>query len=140
MEFGKQANMGGKWVFVSLTNEEIEKALEELLEMNNIQLRLCMNKVSDMDYGNDMKLQMALALLEKNGIASYTFLSSKLDQKIAEMKGKKPYKPVQPETLKKAEEVAEKKLAEKPKIENEEPSLIDEVFSQMNDGEMRTSS
>jgi len=141
MKFSKRMNINNRWQEVAISDEEVDNAIEELMEKNYIQLKLCMQKVSELDLSDDQKIELAIALFNSSSIACYTMLGSKIEEKASEMKGGKPYKPVQPETIKKAEEVAEKKLSEKPEIEEEhEPSLIDEAFSQINDGKMRTGS
>lgn len=119
MKFGKNANIKRIWKWVELTEEEIEKALTELLEHNKTQLKRLKNIATDSD---EFKI-----LADKQLIASYTYLSGILDAKIEKMKSEnKPYTPQNP-IYKKAEQYAEKKLQEKDET-LEKPSIIDEAM------------
>lgn len=129
MKFGKNANMNGKWTWVELDEEEVEKALDELLEINYKQMRLCMHKSSEMELNDKQKFSVSKTLLEKNGIASYTYLNNILDKKISDLRNKRHFKSFRKPDFKKAEEVAEKKLSEQPKKPTE-PSMIDKAFKE----------
>jgi len=80
--FGKNANVRGRWEYVALNKEEIEIALKELRESNYEQL----NKIKLMT--NDMETIKLLA--DKNLISAYTYLSAVIDKKIEAMKNPRP--------------------------------------------------
>lgn len=126
-KIGKNAMINNKWQWVELDEKQAEEALEELLKNNEIQLKLCMQKVSGMEVNTDNKLKLAMALFDKQGTASYTILNNKLDQKISAMKNKVFFKSFKGKTFKEAEKTAEKELEKEPKTISEK-SVLNEAF------------
>lgn len=111
MKFGKNANIRGNWQWVQLEKEEIEEALDELLEYNNKFMEKCLTKTSSET--------MASALFEKNGIASYTYLTQVLEQKIAKLKQKNFFN----------KNAKNNKTENKPQKDDGKKSLLDEAIN-----------
>lgn len=85
---GKQANINGVWQRVSLSKEEVSKALDELLKLNMFELSRVIKAVnaSILTEGVIDKNEMIKMLFERQGVASYTYLGNMLDEKIHELK------------------------------------------------------
>ena len=85
---GKQANINGVWQRVSLSKEEVSKALDELLKLNMFELSRVIEAVnaSILTEGVIDKNEMIKMLFERQGVASYTYLGNMLDEKIHELK------------------------------------------------------
>jgi hypothetical protein len=129
MKFSKQMNINGKWTTILLNDEEVDKTIEELLEKNYIQLKLCMQKVSELNVINEQKIQLAIALFDSSSIACYTMLGSKIDEKASEMRDGKYKARTETETFKKAQATAESKLKETPKIDGK--SMVEKSFEEI---------
>lgn len=133
---GKNAQLKGAWSFIKLTKEETEKCMKELLEFNREQVDKCIEMAKDIvkttsSLNHDNILTIALTLFEKQGMASYTYMSSVLTEKISDKKNKPDtdFKPaisrMSDEEKKEIENKAGKSLtAKKPKTE----SLLDQAY------------
>jgi hypothetical protein len=88
MQFGKNVSINGRWKYVSLNAVEIKVALAELLKVNTDEMKAVLHAVpEDFDVGEEFKQKIALAIAEKQMIASFTYLSSMIDQKAEKMRG-----------------------------------------------------
>jgi len=116
MQLGKMAHIGGKWVRISLTDEETREALEELVKLNLRELTRVIKTIKMTSITTDINQIEAIRMLfEKQGISSYTYLINKVDEKIEGLKN--------PETR--------LKQGDKPKLEPasfEEPEEADNPF------------
>ena len=92
----KMGKIGDRWERVSLTKEEIDKAMKELLEFNIAEIKrvAAMTKESTILV---ISQQDAVKLLfERQGVSSYTFLSNVLDDKIQRLKDGSYRKTIEP--------------------------------------------
>jgi hypothetical protein len=124
MQLGKNSNIQGKWVWISLTEEESKKALEEVLHENIEQTRNCVFRCSEEEIG----IEFTKIILDKQLTASFTALNNALDRKINAIKDGKYTTRTGTETFKKAQATTENKLKEQPKIEGK--SLIEKSFEE----------
>jgi ABC-type Na+ transport system ATPase subunit NatA len=113
----------GRWRKIELNDEEVDKALDELIEKNFILLKLCMKKASELDLKLDNRIELAIALFNSSAIANYTMLCSKVDS-VAEDKIKEMKERTKSAEFQRAKEI-EKKLGE---TVNVGKSAIDKVF------------
>jgi len=74
MKFGKKTQLNYKWRWVELTEEEVDEAKKELLEMNAKELKEIKKKVS-----SDIEMKI---LADKSLTPLYTYLDARLNQKI----------------------------------------------------------
>lgn len=78
---GKSVLISGKgYVRISLTKEETEKALDELLEANMKEYQKVMSAVGKSTIAG--KPSAVKLLFDKQAMASFTYLQIKLDEKI----------------------------------------------------------
>lgn len=84
MPIGKSVLISGKgYVRISLTEEETDKAMEELLRFNVKELVRVNKFAKGSSISSDMNLnEMIRMLFEKQAMASFTYLQMKLDLKI----------------------------------------------------------
>lgn len=123
MRFGKNVSINGKWKYVSIDENEISNALEELSNLNSAEMMKILRKVAEgFDVPDELKQRIAMALAEKTMIASFTYLSSVIDQKAEKMRNE-PAKSYQ-ENAKKFEQVVGRKPGEPIKDKSE----IDNAF------------
>ena len=99
--FGKNCNIQGKWLFITLNEEEIAEAFGELIQINKNQAEICIERLKE------MPADVSKLIIEKQLIASYTYFSQKIDSKVSDMRNK----PISERpAFKKAEETVEKEL------------------------------
>lgn len=91
MQLGKMAHIGGKWVRISLTEEETREALEELAKLNLRELTRVTKTTKTISITDINQMEAIRMLFEKQGISSYTYLINKVDEKIEGLKN--PEKP-----------------------------------------------
>jgi len=83
MQLGKMAHIGGKWARISLTKEETNEALEELVKLNLRELTRVIKTIKATSITTDINQMEAIRMLfEKQGISAYTYLTNKVDEKI----------------------------------------------------------
>jgi hypothetical protein len=118
----KMAKIGDRWERISLTKEEINQALDELVKFNFKELSRIMEMVRSYSIGID-KEEATKILFERQGISSFTYLNNVLDDKIDRLKSRS-YKPPEAkkaeEETKKDEELAEDEEADMVMEEEEE--------------------
>jgi hypothetical protein len=123
MKFGKNANVRGRWLWIELSDKEVEEALDELLVFNIKQLENIMKGVKE---GFEYKRMLA----DKNLISAYTYLSAVIDKKIEAQKNPQPTQDItQHPMYKKAEQYAERKLTGKAEEPTGGPSLIEKAMN-----------
>ena len=84
---GKTTMIAGKgYGRVALTDEEVEKYMKELLEFNIRELNRIIIETKNSNIMAINQTEAIKLLFEKQGMACYTFLQSKLDEKIDKMK------------------------------------------------------
>lgn len=91
MVLGKISLISGKgYIRVALNTEETEKAMKELLEFNMKELQRVIVETKNPNIMAVSQTEAIRLLFEKQGVAAYTYLQSKLDEKIDhEKSGKK---------------------------------------------------
>jgi hypothetical protein len=76
MRFGKNESINSRWKLLILFDEEVDRAMEELLEFNL--------KMADRAIGECMKRQIPLEftklIVDKQLMSSFTYLSFKVDE------------------------------------------------------------
>jgi len=87
MRFGKNVSINGRWKYISLNEKEISDALEELTTLNSAEMIKILKAAEGFHVGDELKQRIAMALAEKTMIASFTYLSSVIDQKAENMRG-----------------------------------------------------
>lgn len=106
MSLGKTVKIGYQWKRISLAEEERQRIMQALVEVNAQEFKRCLEtakNISKEDYFN-----IAVVLFDKQGIAAYTALTEALEIKIHRLKNEgKP-----PEEEEKIEKEAEKKAEE----------------------------
>lgn len=84
---GKSAIIQGKgYTRISLSKEDTEKAMEELMEFNLKELQRTIVATKNSTVLAISQTDAIKLLFEKQGIASYTWLAAKLDDKIEKIK------------------------------------------------------
>jgi hypothetical protein len=78
MKFGKLAKIGQNWKWVSLSDAEVDNALDELRKHNIREARTCMEE--------SLTSEILNALLDKQLVTVYTFLNLAVDEKINKMR------------------------------------------------------
>jgi hypothetical protein len=87
---GKSTIVQGKgYIRISLSKEETEKAMEELLEFNLKEMQRVIVATKNSTILAISQIDAIKLLFEKQGIASYTWLQAKLDEKIDSAKQSK---------------------------------------------------
>jgi hypothetical protein len=87
MQLGKMAHIGGKWVRISLTDEESREAFEELTKLNLRELTRVIKIIKMTSITTDINQMEAIRMLfEKQGVSAYTYLINKVDEKIERQK------------------------------------------------------
>jgi hypothetical protein len=130
MKLNKIANIKGVWTFAELSEEEVEESLKELFDFNLKQMRDCLAMLGD--DANKFPKDLLQTLFDKQLIASYTFISQKLDEKIRLMKdGRYTGKTSAPQ-FQTAAKMAEKKLNEAVP-EKPAKSDIDKAFDKIDE-------
>lgn len=84
----RQINLGGIIHTVELSDEETKDLMKELLDSNAEQLLECYAKVKEMtleDNNPERNWKIALALFDKQATASYTVVTSALNEKQQEL-------------------------------------------------------
>jgi hypothetical protein len=81
---GKQTNIAGRWMMVNLTEEEANDSLKRLFDFNLEQASKCIKTMGD-DMGK-VPLEVMKTLLDKQLIASFTWLNWELEGKIQSLK------------------------------------------------------
>jgi hypothetical protein len=88
---GKSVAIQGKgYIRISLTKEETEKHMEELLEFNIKELTRIIVATKNSTIVAISQTDAIKLLFEKQGIASYTWLQAKVDEKIEKAKSGNP--------------------------------------------------
>jgi len=86
---GKSVVLAGKgYVRVSLTEEETNKAMSELLSFNIKELQRVVSETKNSTIMAINQTEAIKLLFEKQGMAAYTYLQMKLDNKIDDEKKK----------------------------------------------------
>lgn len=81
---GKSVLISGKgYVRISLTKEETENAMSELLEINMKELKNVISASKESTVLAISQNELIKMLFDKQAMASFTYLSIKLDEKIA---------------------------------------------------------
>jgi phosphotransferase system IIA component len=84
---GKSVAIQGKgYTRINLTKEETEKAMQELLQFNINELKKTIMATKDSTVVTLNQTDAVKLLFDKQGIASYTWLQIKLDEKIENAK------------------------------------------------------
>lgn len=84
---GKSVAIQGKgYTRINLTKEETEQAMIELLEFNIKELKRTIMATKDSTVVTLNQTDAVKLLFEKQGIASYTWLQIKLDEKVEKIK------------------------------------------------------
>lgn len=114
----KNAQIGGKWQMVSLSEEEVLKEIDILRTENLMETIKCL-QLSDSvpNISDELRIRIGLHLAERNCISSFSRLSSALDEKIEKLREEALCK--RQDAVKKYERTAEKKLEEKPDANGE---------------------
>jgi hypothetical protein len=84
VKIGKLSNIANRWMMVTLTEEEANDSLKRLFDFNLEQASKCIKTL-----GTDMEkvpLEMMKTLLDKQLIASFTWLNWELEGKIQSLK------------------------------------------------------
>jgi hypothetical protein len=107
----KNAQIGGKWQMVSLSEEEAQKELEMLRTENMIETVKCLELADRIpNISDEFRFRIGMHLAERNCISSFSRLSSALDEKIEKLREEALCK--RQDAVKKYERTAEKKLEE----------------------------
>jgi hypothetical protein len=78
MKFGKLARVGAQWKWVSLSDAEVDTAMDELRKHNIREARTCMEE--------NLTSEILNALLDKQLVTVYTFLNLATDEKINKLR------------------------------------------------------
>lgn len=127
MSLGKTVKIGYEWKRISLTDEERQRVLQALVEINSQEFKRCLEtakKISKEDYFN-----IAVVLFDKQGLAAYTALTEALEIKIHRLKNTPEDKKIERE----ASEKADKQLATPPPAppKPEEKTPLDKTFEEV---------
>jgi len=121
---GKQIQLKYEWKWVELTDKELNRVLDKLLDSNIRELERVINRVvgrggviRDMEFSDVVKM-----LFDKQATASFTVINNALDKKIFMLR-QRAYKKIDNEWVKKKVEEGFKQPERKP-----EKSLIDKAF------------
>lgn len=120
MSLGKTVKIGYEWKRITLTEEERQRVMQALVEINAQEFKRCLDtakNISKEDFFN-----IAVVLFDKQGIAAFTALSEALEIKVHRVKQTPQEKALE----KQATEKAETQLAEPPPAPKPERSAIDE--------------
>jgi transcriptional/translational regulatory protein YebC/TACO1 len=84
---GKSAMIAGKgYIRVNLTEEETNKAMDELIKFNIKELQRVVMETKNSTIMAINQTEAIKLLFEKQGMAAYTYLQTKLDNKIDDIK------------------------------------------------------
>jgi len=119
---GRMSNIKGKWERVSLTKEEIDKAMDELVKFNLNEMMRVLKAVDSSTLEKDIsRIELINMLFERQGVSSFTYLGNVLDEKIHKLKSES-WKPEQKRLEPKKIVIEDDKLVGGAEIpENEEP-------------------
>lgn len=111
MGLSKVMKVDNQWKRVSLTPEEMQQVLENLIEFNASEFKRCLDVAEKIDKKD--KFNIATVLFDKQGLASFTAMTEALEEKVnairdktygkqeaefeKELKNKEPPKPPEPE-------------------------------------------
>jgi uncharacterized protein YkvS len=131
----KMAKIGDRWERISLTDREVDDAIERLIKINAKILLQTAQVESMIELPELSKEKIIELLFERHGISSFTYLSNTLDEKIDKLKivswgkpykekAKEPTEPIYkpPMEEKKPVELEEYNPFETPKMPGEEES------------------
>ena len=116
----KNANIRGEWQRVSLTKDEMNVIMEDLIKNNIKELRRCIEttkKLTSLETFGIPTDNIIRMLYEKQATQSFTIMSTALEKKIDDLKN--PFNP-----LNKEEEKPEEPKVEKPSPKDYSDSLI----------------
>ena len=87
MKLKKQITLGTVPYEVVLNDEEEKQLMQELLDSNTEQFKICYEKARDIAPENDAEaiIPIALALFDKQATASFTVINSALEEKKQEL-------------------------------------------------------
>lgn len=82
----RQINLGGVIHQVELSDEETKDLMKELLDSNAEQFKICYKKAKELAFDDATNIiPIALALFDKSATASYTVITSALNEKQQEL-------------------------------------------------------
>lgn len=130
---GMPVQMRDGWVWLELTDEEVDKCVDDVLKLNTKIYTKCLGEASKM-VATMPNTVIANSLFEKSGMALFTVLENTLKKKRNDLLN--PKKPAAVNTM--PTEVV-KKVEEKACVgfskatDFKQPSMIDKVFEEIDD-------
>jgi len=131
MGLSKVMKVGNQFKRVSLTPEEMQQVLENLIEFNANEFKRCLDVAEKID--KKYKFNIATVLFDKQGLASFTAMSEALEEKINAIRDKtygkqeaEIEKELKPESIPKPPEPEAKPMETKQSTTSEQLNTIKE--------------